>query len=161
MVFSAVSLVALAPMAQADDSYTGTCSIVISPLTVAAGGSVDIVAKGFTPGADVTFTIDDTTVIGTAVADSAGTAQIQWDVPDGFVLGAHVIAASGDGCNPADVAGEITVVAATEVTQPAAGSLPRTGSDYSNLLRVGILLVAAGALVVLATRKRSNQSTPV
>jgi LPXTG-motif cell wall-anchored protein len=159
MLFSAVGLVALAPVAHADDSYTGTCSIVISPLTVQPGHSLNIVAKGFTPGAEVTFTIDDDLVIGTAIANPGGVAHIKWDVPADFVLGDHVIQASGEGCDPADVSGEITVVSAVEETQQTGGTLPRTGGDYTNLLRIGILLVAAGGLVVLATRKRSDQST--
>ncbi|MGZ4727636.1 MAG: hypothetical protein ACXWB2_07950, partial [Acidimicrobiales bacterium] len=65
MAFSVVSLVALAPVAHADDSYTGTCSIVVAPSTVQAGHSVNIVAKGFNAGAEVTFTVDQTLVIGT------------------------------------------------------------------------------------------------
>ncbi len=46
-------------------------------------------------------------------------------------------------------------------TNDTGGTLPQTGGDYTNLLRIGILLVAAGGLVVLATRKRSTDSTSV
>ena len=76
MAFSVVSLVALAPVARADDSYTGTCSLAISPLTASAGQTVTITGKGFNAGAEVTFTIDTTppVVLGTATADSSGVA---------------------------------------------------------------------------------------
>ncbi|MGZ4704377.1 MAG: LPXTG cell wall anchor domain-containing protein [Acidimicrobiales bacterium] len=162
MAFSVVSLVALAPVAHADDSYTGTCSIVVAPSTVQAGHSVNIVAKGFNAGAEVTFTVDQTLVIGTAIANAGGVAHIQWDVPADFADGQHVITASGDGCtDPVQVSAEITVVSAAEQTKDTTGTLPRTGGDYTNLLRLGILLVAAGGLVVLATRKRSSESTSV
>jgi LPXTG-motif cell wall-anchored protein len=163
MVFGAISLVGLAPAAHADDSYTGTCSIFITPLEVAPGGTVTITAKGFNPGADVMFTVDSTTTIGTATADGDGTASITWTIPNDFVLGDHAIAAAGDGCtDPAQVEAEVTVVAAAAQTQtPTSGTLPRTGGDFSYLLRIGIVLVAAGALVVLATRKRASHSSSV
>jgi len=162
MAFSAVSLVALAPGAHADESYTGTCSIVVAPSTVNPGHSVNIVAKGFTPGAEVTFTVDGTLVIGTDIANAGGVAHIQWDVPADFATGPHTITASGEGCtDPAQVSAEITVVSAVSETNDTSGTLPRTGGDYTNLLRLGILLVAAGGLVVLATRKRSSESSSV
>jgi LPXTG-motif cell wall-anchored protein len=162
MAFSVVSLVALAPVAHADPSYTGTCSIVVAPSTVQAGHSVNIVAHGFNPGAEGTFTVDGTLVIGTAIANAGGVAHIQWDVPVDFATGPHVIQASGEGCSdPADVSSEITVVSAVSQTNDTGGTLPKTGGDYTLLLRLGILLIAGGALVVLATRKRSSESTSV
>ena len=162
MAFCVVSLVAFGGVARADDSYTGTCSIVVAPASVKPGHSVNIVAKGFDAGAEVTFTVDKTTVIGTAVANSGGVAHIQWDVPADFAEGPHTIAASGAGCtDPAQVSAEITVVSAVSETNDTSGTLPQTGGDYTLLLRLGILLVAAGGLVVLATRKRSSESTSV
>lgn len=162
LVFSVVSLVALAPMARADDSYTGKCSIVLAPPSVKAGYPLTIVAKGFNSGAEVTFTIDKTLVLGTAIANPGGVAQFQWDVPVDFPEGPHVVTATGDGCpDPAQVSAELTVVSAVSDTNDTTGTLPQTGGDYTNLLRFGILLVAAGGLVVLATRKRSSESTSV
>ena len=162
MAFSVVGLVTLAPGAHADDSYTGTCSIVVAPTQVAPGHSVNIVAKGFNAGAVVTFTVDNTLVIGTDTANPGGVAHIQWDVPADFAAGPHTITASGDGCtDPVQVSGEVTVVLAATQTNDTGGTLPKTGGDYTNLLRIGILLVAAGGLVVLATRKRSADSTSV
>ena len=160
-----VALIALAafgvaaPAANADDSYTGTCGITLSPTTVTPGETVTITATGFNAGAVVTFT-SDSVEIGTAVADDHGVATFPWVVPADYALGSHTIHADGDGCtDPANVA-ELTVVSAVDQTQTTTdtGTLPRTGNDYSNLLRIGVLLIAAGALVVLATRKRSNQS---
>jgi len=164
MAFSVVSLVALAPVARADDSYTGTCSLAVSPLTASAGQTVTITGKGFNAGAEVTFTIDTTppVVLGTATADSSGVATLAWVVPADMATGTHTISAAGDGCSdPAKVSGEVTLVLADTQTNTSAGTLPRTGGDYTNLLRLGILLVAAGGLVVLATRKRSTDSTSV
>jgi LPXTG-motif cell wall-anchored protein len=164
MAFSVVSLVAFGGVARADDSYTGTCSIAISPITVTPGQTVSITAKGFNAGAEVTFTVsaNPPVLIGTATADGSGVASISWVVPADFVLGAHTIQAAGDGCSdPAEVSGEITVVSAVSQTNDTSGTLPKTGGDYTLLLRLGILLVAAGGMVVLATRKRSSDSTSV
>jgi len=148
-----------APAANADDSYTGTCMITLTPTSVTPGQTVTVTASGFNAGALVTFTISpNSLVMGTATADSKGVATLDWAVPADFPLGSHMVNADGDGCSdPANVA-ELTVVSAVSQTQPASGTLPRTGNDYSNLLRIGILLIAAGGLVVLATRKRSSQS---
>ncbi len=162
MAFSVVSLVALGGVARADDSYTGTCSIVVAPASVKAGHPVTIVAKGFNSGAEVTFTVDQNLVLGTATANPGGVAMLQWDVPVDFSAGPHTITASGDGCtDPAQVSAELTVVSAAGETNTTSGTLPKTGGDYTLLLRLGILLVAAGGLVVLATRKRSSESTSV
>ena len=162
MAFSVVGFVALAPVARADDSYTGTCSIVAAPLSVQPGHSLNLVGKGFNDGAVVTFTVDSNLVLGTSVANAGGVAHFQWDVPADFASGTHTITASGDGCtDPAEVSAEVTVVLAATQTNDTTGTLPPTGGDYTNLLRIGILLVAAGGLVVLATRKRSADSTSV
>ncbi len=45
-------------------------------------------------------------------------------------------------------------------TGRGSGSLPRTGNDSLDWAQAGLALIAAGGVVVLATRRR-NQRTPV
>ena len=43
----------------------------------------------------------------------------------------------------------------TPVPRDAGTALPRTGSDTATLWRVGVVLLAAGGILVLTTRKRT------
>ncbi len=45
-------------------------------------------------------------------------------------------------------------------TGTGSGSLPRTGNDSLDWAQTGLALIAAGGVIVLATRRR-NQRTPV
>ena len=48
----------------------------------------------------------------------------------------------------------------TTTTIPLATSLPRTGGDSSVVLQVGLMLLVAGAIAVVATRRRSTAQHP-
>jgi LPXTG-motif cell wall-anchored protein len=48
---------------------------------------------------------------------------------------------------------------AVTVAATGAGTLPRTGSDSLPLAQIGAVLVAAGGLVVLITRKRATHTS--
>ena len=56
--------------------------------------------------------------------------------------------------DPGADAATVTAAAAS-----GAGTLPRTGSDSLPLAQIGAVLVAAGGLVVLITRKRAAHSS--
>jgi LPXTG-motif cell wall-anchored protein len=82
-----------------------------------------------------------------ALVGLAGTAAHAQDtyVPDPDVAGTGETAGTG---------------AAAAGTSTGSGTLPVTGSDSTeNLVRVGVILLAAGGLLVFAVRQRSTTST--
>ena len=145
LILAAVALVAFAPMAAAQ-YQPGNGSASVSDSTVSRGQSVTVSASGCTAGSTVTFFFDGNSA-GSATADSSGTASTGITIPSDASFGTHTITNS---CNDA-------VLSITVVSGVAATSLPRTGSDHSlPLARIAIVLIAAGALLVVATRDRSK-----
>lgn len=137
----AVPLPATKPVASG--SLTGV------PATLEAGATFTATAAGFAPYAPVTFGIYSTPVtLGTAVANSAGTAVAQLQVPAGFT-GSHTIVAAGMGPSGTPRYLEIAV----SVTAAVDPSLASTGVDrgYVGWLGAGALaLILAGVFVTRA-----------
>jgi hypothetical protein len=145
-------------------TYSGGASLTVDDPTVQPGQTVTATATGFQPGSVVTFTFLGA-VVGTAVADANGVAVLTFDVPPGLAPGAYTLTASGiapDG-SPLEVTTTLTVVAAgTDATADTSRTdgLARTGTDVEDLLRVGAVLIAFGAVLVLAVRKRNQTPAP-
>ena len=156
---ASVLLVVAAAPAQAQDYPAGPTLTVDRP-SVSCGQAVVISGKDFLPDTEVTLTVGGE-VIGTAMTDSQGSFSFTWTVP--CTLSGSVTVTATDQQNTLSVA--LTVGAAggpspTTAPRPASsGTLPRTGSDSDVLVRAGLLLVAAGGLLVLSTRKRSREAT--
>jgi hypothetical protein len=129
-------------------------------------------ATCYQPGAAVTFTIASTpTVFGTGIANANGVASATGPLPADIVAGTHTVSSSGTGLN----GGQLNLSTQVFVSQVAAenasrgvggvapttaggsGPLARTGSDFADLLRIAVLLVAIGGGVVLLTRWRRSQ----
>ena len=166
---ASVSLFLLAPSAHAQ---SGT-PVVGLTCTFFDNGTVTCTATNFQSGSTVTFTIASTpTLLGTAVADSSGTATLTAPLPSGIEAGTHTVTASGIAADGTPVStgtqGTVSPAAAAAANGSAApattaatggGSLARTGSDSSGLVKMGVLLVALGGGAVLITRKRRAQLT--
>lgn len=120
-----------------------------------AGAPATFTASGFTPGALVTFQIEQTlgaasfssaafSPIGTATANASGVASLQTTAPTS--VGTYTIrASSADGRFATN---SIRV-------QAPGGGIPETGSNTSSSLQFGALAVGIGAaLVAFAGLKR-------
>lgn len=141
-----------------DDSITineaGTTLVVGEPFTVSA--------QTYHPDTPVDFTFESDPIhLGTVAANGRGVATYAGITPD-VPLGPHTITASGadfDG-GTLELSLAVTVVAADEEAGVAGvrvggASLPRTGaSGTETLVRLGIVLTFAGALLMMASRKR-------
>lgn len=147
--------------------------ITCTPTTVAQGAQVSCEAGYFAPGTSVSWTLNSTPVaLGATIAAPDGKAAITFNIPAGFELGAHVVTASGASLpKPSEtltLSANITVVgvAGNNDTNGSGSSgssgtvtstLPVTGSSTTTLYAgVGAGLVACGALVLLATRRRRS-----
>jgi LPXTG-motif cell wall-anchored protein len=137
--------------------------------SVSDNGTITGNGDGFKPGTNVDWSIASTpTFLGTTVADGTGHATITAALPGDITAGTHTLTASGTGLN----GGSLVLSTQVQVSQAAAnaaaanagvtpatsaaggGSLARTGSDDSGLIKIGVLLVALGGGAVLVTRKR-------
>jgi hypothetical protein len=163
----AIALFGSPAHAQPPSGYAAPGTLVLDQSLTQQGCSVGATATGFLPNSDVAFSLGATSV-GTRRTDANGTATITFSVPSNFPASNASVVAVGTGADGTP----LTLTAALAVrTGPCAGgggntagggtgsgSLPRTGSNSEVLLRLGVLLVAVGGTLTLATRKRSRRA---
>ena len=134
--------------------------------------SITITATGMTPGETVLFSLDDGTgstagaastaavvATGSAVADSNGTASYTFT---GVAPGTYTATATGQTSGRTQTFSNLTITAGSSgggTTGSDGGTggsgLADTGSDTSlPLARVGVVLLAAGAVAVYAGQRR-------
>ena len=135
---------------------------------IEAGEPVQFVVDGFEPGTVVTLTIfvdtngDGTLdeVVLTGVADENGEVTFDWNVPAGTSTGDYTFDVEGiDDVTglPRTESGSIHIeaVGAFVPGDGTSGPLPYTGSNSTNLLRIGLVLIVAGGISVVAVRRRN------
>ncbi len=162
-LLAALALLSLSTPAGAQ-GYPGTGSITLDKTTVPQGGTVGVTCTGFAPGTDVQITLhSDPVDLGTATADDNGEVHQNITIPPGTATGQHSVTCSGLSASGGSLTltAELMVTATgtTPVTNPTTsgtGTLPRTGSDTTELLRVGVVLIVAGAALAVIVRRRSS-----
>jgi LPXTG-motif cell wall-anchored protein len=130
----------------ASAQYEDPGSIIVDDPNPDVGDSITVTGSACgEPDVDVTVSITQngqTIVIGTATTGPDGSYTLSGAIPASFTNGTAVIT---DSCG-----GRLTIT----IGSVAGTSLPRTGSESGALARVAVGLVAAGGLLLLATRKR-------
>lgn len=148
------------PAANAQD-YPGGASFSTSDSNPVCGNTITLSGEGFAPNTEVTLSVGGST-IGTATTDATGKFSFPWTVPCTTIGSVTVTATDGQTTLTTD----LNVRSATTTTTPpttsgggtsGGGTLPRTGTNSSMFLRIGVLLVSVGGLLVLGSRKRSNK----
>ena len=116
-------------------------------LQISAGQPILIEASGFAPGKAVRVELHSTpTVLGTALASSAGVVTLSSVVPAGFPAGAHSLV--------------LLAAAAPGVVIPA--DLVRTGVDLPVLpIGIALALLAVGGGLLVISRRRARQARTV
>jgi len=156
LVLLAVVLFAISFAPSAHAQYVpGTPGLVLTPSTTTPGQPVTAIGFGCPKGSTVVITIDGTTVGTTkAKTDERGSFETTFPAPQN--PGTYVVDAT---CGATIVSSILTVIA-TPTTLPTTvvtTSLPSTGSSSTVfLVRIGLLLVGAGGLAVLAVRRRRD-----
>jgi 5'-nucleotidase len=184
---SAISVAAgLTLLATAANAQTyppgGNQGLTVSQSTVAPGGTVTVSGDGASPGATVTITLTKSSsalggrhavaaapglarllaatrplaqsgvVLGRTTADDDGAFSITVTIPAGTAPGVYTLAATSGG--------DVLSVATLRVV--AAGDdendLPFTGADVGPGLALGVGLILAGGLLLLAVRRRRRTS---
>lgn len=102
--------------------------------------------------------------LGTVQASPGGEAVFSFRIPSNFETGPHNVTMTGqafDGSGQSSVVLPFTVVAdaAAGATRGRSGALPRTGADsLVELTAAGVVLVGAGAGMVVVARRRRGDS---
>jgi LPXTG-motif cell wall-anchored protein len=129
---------------------------------IEAGEPVEFISTGWEPGtvATMTIVINGETITLTTIVNENGEAIFDWTVPAGTNTGDYGFAIEGIDevtGEPRVAAGDIHIEAegAFVPGDGGGGALPYTGSNSSNLIRIGIVLVAAGGISVFAVRRRN------
>lgn len=130
----------------------GVPGLVLVPSTVTVGGSVTASGFGCRPGQEVVLTIDGTTVATTtARSDAQGTFEATFTAPG--TPGTYTVVAT---CGLTIVSSVLTVIA-QPTTTVVTTTLPVTGSSSTlPFAQIGLVLIVAGGLVVLAVRRNRN-----
>jgi len=158
LVLSAILVVALAGTAHAQ-YVPGEPGIVVNPGSVEVGGTIEVTGSGCPRDTLVTIYVGDTPVATTTTSPDDGTGSFDVTgivLPAGIGPGEYTVHAK---CGELDLTSvlSISAVATTTTATAATGTLPTTGSSLPGLLvPVGVGLVAAGGLAVLATRRRRH-----
>lgn len=174
-----ISLMGMPSGAQ-EAEYPGVLNTTLSRTTVQSCGNENLTATttGLAAGVDATFTLfSDPVVLGTVKSNDIGTAVLTFDLPAGTTLGTHTVRTDSTLPDGQPAVTEVQI----QVTQCApgggggggggngggsgsgsgsgtGGTLARTGSDLSDALRIGVVLFAVGAALILAARKRQART---
>jgi LPXTG-motif cell wall-anchored protein len=136
------------------------------------GEPYTIVFGGFEPGtiARIVFYIDtnDDTILEeivlTAEVDEFGFAEFEWNIPAG-VAGDLIYEVRGiddETGEERSFSGSVFVEEADALVPdsvPDNGPLPYTGSNSTNIVRIGLVLIVAGGISVVAVRRRNAHAS--
>ncbi len=154
-VAAATLVVSAAPASAGEEEYPPEvdCTVSVSPDDPEAGDEIVISGEHWEAGATVTVLVGGAEV-GEATVAEDGTWELEYTIPADAEAGDYAI--SAEPCETGDVLG--TTITVAEPAAAAPGDLPRTGSSTTEpLVRTGAVLLAAGAVLVYAVRRR-NQS---
>lgn len=131
------------------------------PDRASVGQAVQVIATGFAPGSYVDVSLHSLPMLlGSGQVGSNGSVTINGVIPAGTPTGAHHLVASGFTAAgaPASAVRPITLSAASG-GGGGQGHLPRTGADAAFApLPLGALMLAAGAVLAIASTRRSRRT---
>lgn len=155
----------------------GDGPLSVEPSVVARGQQATVTGTGFGPGEQVTVILySSPVVLASATTGADGTLSARVTIPADTALGAHEVVAMNatsavrpartlrasievvDG-GPAVTVTPVTaatnqVLASTSNGSSGSGALPRTGLDPWPLIRAGLVMVAAGSVLLARFRRR-------
>lgn len=128
-----------------------------------------VTTEGLLPGSAATFTLySDPVVLGTVAVGDDGIASLTFSLPAGTDVGTHRVETTGTDTlgEQASASVDLQVLSCATGPTPTSpgtgpggnGSLARTGTDLGAPIRIGIVVLAAGAALVLTTRKRQARA---
>lgn len=131
------------------EEYPEDPGIEVDDSTPEAGDTITVSGEACAAGVGVDIFLGGVKV-GETVTDSEGKFSVDIEVPENTAPGTYELTAVG--CDVEVLGVTITVAAA-----PGGAALPVTGSSSTEpLVRTGAVLVAAGAVLVYAVRRRQQ-----
>jgi LPXTG-motif cell wall-anchored protein len=143
-----------------NQGYNVVVTVTVDDTVPVAGQTVTITGTGFLPNEVVTIYANGLAV-GTVETSDTGSFTSSYTVPADQAVGTQIVIQAVGVCDAASltlVIGQAGGGAGGGPGGTTGGGLPRTGSDVGWLIRLGVLLVAAGGAVVLYTRKRRGST---
>jgi LPXTG-motif cell wall-anchored protein len=132
-------------------NYAG-CQAVLSDTTPSPGQTITFSGTGAGPFESVTAKLLGS-VIGSGQADANGAFEFSATIPADLAPGTYTVSVS---CGPTGGVIGVTIVVGAVAPAPP---LPTTGSDDTlPLLRLGIALIAGGAIILAAVRRRTSRA---
>jgi LPXTG-motif cell wall-anchored protein len=159
LAVACAAFLGMAGVASAQDSYTAA-TLTVDRTTVEPCGTINLVGENFLPDTSVSVVVGSTAA-GPVLSDGTGRWTLAVTAP--CEVGPFTVTAS-DGVNSITVAFEVLAAAAggTPTGVTPSGALPYTGNDSSiPMAQIGAGLLAAGALIALTVRKRSQHVATV
>ena len=160
-LITGLALMLATPVVQAQTNsqsitYSGVCSIAVTPPNPTAGTTATVSGTNFPSNQTFSITFDGTTGLGSATTNGAGSFSKDVTIPADASAGPHTISVP---CSTTNVESTTTVqVLAAGVTAPLSPApLARTGTDVEPLVLIGLGAVAAGVAFILASRRRRSQ----
>jgi LPXTG-motif cell wall-anchored protein len=151
------------------DDYGPATTLATSETSADTGSQVDIIGSGFPADCDVTLEVAGT-AIGTVTTDGNGGFTFTWQIPDDATAGVVTIAATAGGQVLASTTLEIvaaqptpttttpgsttTIAKATGASSTGGNTLPATGAQIGVLVIGGLVMLAAGAALLVWNRGR-------
>jgi LPXTG-motif cell wall-anchored protein len=135
------------------DGTTTTTEADIPTITVVRGETITVDGEGCAPGAEVTVTFDDGSVLGTFTADDNGDFSTTITIPANATLGVHLVTAT---CGDVEQFINVNVLGET-VDNVDEGTLPRTGSSTTGpLVGIGAAALVLGSAFLYGARRPRN-----
>jgi hypothetical protein len=156
------------PAGAEEEGYSDVLNSVVDKPTVGASCNntdITVSTSNLLPGSEATFTLySEPVVLGTVTVGPDGVASLTFDLPAGTTIGEHRIETTGT-----NEAGEtdregffIDVTSCAPTGGPGGGTdddgLARTGTDVSTPVRAAVVVFAAGAALLLVSRKRQSRT---
>ena len=127
--------------------YVNAATVSVSNQNPSEGGSLGVTCAGFTGGEQIGVTLDAQTDLGSGTADASGSFNTTVTLPQG-VTGQHTIVCAG-------AAGETASLTITiGATTTGGGGLSNTGAAVVGIGSLGVILLVAGALLLMVGKRR-------
>jgi LPXTG-motif cell wall-anchored protein len=159
MVLATLTATAMLATSAGAQYVPGTPGIIVNPSCSAVGGTITVEGSGFPDSATVTIQVNGATLGTTTSNDEGDFLTSALALPAGLTSGTytlHAVSGSTDLTSVLNIAVGPCAVAAANVTNSTAATLPVTGTNSGDWVKAGLSLLAIGGLLVLATRRRRS-----
>jgi hypothetical protein len=146
------------PLIGEQDPVEPSTTIALSTSSATAGSTITVTGGGFLSGEKVRVTVaSDPVTVGEPVANDSGVASQSFALPSSVGAGSHTVTLTGE-TSGVTISAPLTVtaaqVASTTTSTTVKTNIVRTGGNTTDQAQIAFGLVAVGAGLLLAARRR-------